>query len=102
MQVTADFLEQLLQPSTSELSFAHTREEGVPATTQLKALKLTNVSKLPLTDMLRCTVPFIVDVTELALGARPLRHLQKLQSYRSDLVRAPPSGSSDLWATFHS
>ena len=66
------FIEPLISSSVPELDFLYTYADGdcdkvLPS--QKKPLRLTNVSQLPLTLLLKCAPPFAVNIPELHLPA---------------------------------
>ena len=68
--VRSTFVEPLISTSTPQLEFLYTYTDGDCKKTlprQSKTLRLTNVSPLPLTLVLKCAPPFAVNTAELHL-----------------------------------
>lgn len=65
--VQATFINPMLEPSSPKLCFSHVYSPDAEIVSQYQPLTLKNVTQLPLTFVLRTTVPFSLDTWECTL-----------------------------------
>jgi len=89
-----NFIDPLLEPSSTMLNFVHMYTSEVPVALQQQKLSFKNISELPLRFTLKTSIPFAVDTDEMQLepGESKSVHVLFNPGYKNDRLSCRVDG----------